>query len=437
MNKTLKCLIVFLLVTLFSVSVFATEVLENTVNYDDQIMRISEDEGAFIPEEWRRGALLDENSINGNVFEAKDEYTLEGKTVNGDMFVFAEKVSLKNVTVNGNMFIFSDTAELNFVGVTGSIYAFALEFDLSEVNVQGNIYSMSEKLSLENTQNVITNDMLSYAEELNVKSFIGRDLCVAGNEVKILDGTTVGGNLSYIANDDVEVEIAPGVIVKGSTSAVESDEEVVTQEPKSDVQSTVSSILANTITAGMGLILIVVLSDKLVAQAKQKPAGSNLLKLLGKGFVVFAAMIILMVILLFTVVGIPVSLMLLLVFIIFVFISKGVTSVVIASIVSKDRNLTKVQLYGLSLVVVLVITTLETLFTGMIGFLISLFIIFVGFGATYNAFFKKLNTEKSNDKAVVAEVIETKEVTTNESKEDDILNKIDEIDPLEEDEDKK
>ena len=437
MNKTLKCLIVFLLVTLFSVSVFATEVLENTVNYDDQIMLISEDEGAFIPEEWRRGALLDENSINGNVFEAKDEYTLEGKTVNGDMFVFAEKVSLKNVTVNGNMFIFSDTAELNFVGVTGSIYAFALEFDLSEVNVQGNIYSMSEKLSLENTQNVITNDMLSYAEELNVKSFIGRDLCVAGNEVKILDGTTVGGNLSYIANDDVEVEIAPGVIVKGSTSAVESDEEVVTQEPKSDVQSTVSSILANTITAGMGLILIVVLSDKLVAQAKQKPAGSNLLKLLGKGFVVFAAMIILMVILLFTVVGIPVSLMLLLVFIIFVFISKGVTSVVIASIVSKDRNLTKVQLYGLSLVVVLVITTLETLFTGMIGFLISLFIIFVGFGATYNAFFKKLNTEKSNDKAVVAEVIETKEVTTNESKEDDILNKIDEIDPLEEDEDKK
>ena len=437
MNKTLKCLIVFLLVTLFSVSVFATEVLENTVNYDDQIMLISEDEGAFIPEEWRRGALLDENSINGNVFEAKDEYTLEGKTVNGDMFVFAEKVSLKNVTVNGNMFIFSDTAELNFVGVTGSIYAFALEFDLSEVNVQGNIYSMSEKLSLENTQNVITNDMLSYAEELNVKSFIGRDLCVAGNEVKILDGTTVGGNLSYIANDDVEVEIAPGVIVKGSTSAVESDEEVVTQEPKSDVQSTVSSILANTITAGMGLILIVVLSDKLVAQAKQKPAGSNLLKLLGKGFVVFAAMIILMVILLFTVVGIPVSLMLLLVFIIFVFISKGVTSVVIASIVSKDRNLTKVQLYGLSLVVVLVITTLETLFTGMIGFLISLFIIFVGFGATYNAFFKKLNTEKSNDKAVVAEVIETKEVTTNESTEDDILNKIDEIDPLEEDEDKK
>ena len=437
MNKTLKCLIVFLLVTLFSVSVFATEVLENTVNYDDQIMLISEDEGAFIPEEWRRGALLDENSINGNVFEAKDEYTLEGKTVNGDMFVFAEKVSLKNVTVNGNMFIFSDTAELNFVGVTGSIYAFALEFDLSEVNVQGNIYSMSDKLSLENTQNVITNDMLSYAEELNVKSFIGRDLCVAGNEVKILDGTTVGGNLSYIANDDVEVEIAPGVIVKGSTSAVESDEEVVTQEPKSDVQSTVSSILANTITAGMGLILIVVLSDKLVAQAKQKPAGSNLLKLLGKGFVVFAAMIILMVILLFTVVGIPVSLMLLLVFIIFVFISKGVTSVVIASIVSKDRNLTKVQLYGLSLVVVLVITTLETLFTGMIGFLISLFIIFVGFGATYNAFFKKLNTEKSNDKAVVAEVIETKEVTTNESKEDDILNKIDEIDPLEEDEDKK
>ena len=340
-------------------------------------MLISEDEGAFIPEEWRRGALLDENSINGNVFEAKDEYTLEGKTVNGDMFVFAEKVSLKNVTVNGNMFIFSDTAELNFVGVTGSIYAFALEFGLSEVNVQGNIYSMSEKLSLENTQNVITNDMLSYAEELNVKSFIGRDLCVAGNEVKILDGTTVGGNLSYIANDDVEVEIAPGVIVKGSTSAVESDEEVVTQEPKSDVQSTVSSILANTITAGMGLILIVVLSDKLVAQAKQKPAGSNLLKLLGKGFVVFAAMIILMVILLFTVVGIPVSLMLLLVFIIFVFISKGVTSVVIASIVSKDRNLTKVQLYGLSLVVVLVITTLETLFTGMIGFLISLFIIFV------------------------------------------------------------
>ena len=437
MNKKLKCLIVFLLVTLFSVSVFATEVLENTVNYDDQIMLISEDEGAFIPEEWRRGALLDENSINGNVFEAKDEYTLEGKTVNGDMFVFAEKVSLKNVTVNGNMFIFSDTAELNFVGVTGSIYAFALEFGLSEVNVQGNIYSMSEKLSLENTQNVITNDMLSYAEELNVKSFIGRDLCVAGNEVKILDGTTVGGNLSYIANDDVEVEIAPGVIVKGSTSAVESDEEVVTQEPKSDVQSTVSSILANTITAGMGLILIAVLSDKLVAQAKQKPAGSNLLKLLGKGFVVFAAMIILMVILLFTVVGIPVSLMLLLVFIIFVFISKGVTSVVIASIVSKDRNLTKVQLYGLSLVVVLVITTLETLFTGMIGFLISLFIIFVGFGATYNAFFKKLNTEKSNDKAVVAEVIETKEVTTNESKEDDILNKIDEIDPLEEDEDKK
>lgn len=436
MNKTLKCLIVFLLVALFSVSVFAAEVLENTVNYDDQIMLISEDEGAFIPEEWRREELLDENSINGNVFEANDEYTLEGKTVNGDMFIFAEKISLKNVTVNGNMFVFSDTVELNFVGVTGSIYAFALDFDLNEVNVQGNIYSMSEKLSLTNIQNVITYDMLSYAEDLEIKSFVGRDLCVAGNDVKILDGTTVGGNLSYIANDDVEVEIAPGVIVNGTTSAVTSDEEVVVEE-KSDVKSTISSILANTITAGIGLIVIIILSDKLVVQAKEKAGVSGLLKLLGKGFVVFAAMIILMIMLIITVVGIPVSLILLLVFIIFIFISKGVTSVVIASVIAKDKNLTKVQLFGLSLVVILVITTLETLFTGMIGFLISLFIIFVGFGATYNAFFKKLNTEKSNDKAVVAEVIETKEVITNENKEDDILNKIDEIDPLEEDEDKK
>ena len=294
MNKTLKCLIVFLLVALFSVSVFAAEVLENTVNYDDQIMLISEDEGAPIPEEWRRGPvseegsyipedwrreeLLDENSINGNVFEANDEYTLEGKTVNGDMFIFAEKVSLKNVTVNGNMFVFSDTVEFNFVGVTGSIYAFALDFDLDEVNVQGNIYSMSEKLSLENTQNVITYDMLSYAEDLEIKSFVGRDLCVAGNDVKILDGTTVGGNLSYLVNNEVDVEIAPGVIVNGTTSAVTSDEEVV--EEKSDVKSTISSILANTITAGIGLIVIVILSDKLVVQAKEKAGVSCLLKLL-------------------------------------------------------------------------------------------------------------------------------------------------------------
>ena len=464
MNKIAKRIlsIVMIVVLLFTVKVIATENLavENEViNYDDQVMPISEnyEEGALVPEEWRRDAIGAENSIiNDNVFASGEEYTLEDKYIQGDMFLCAIDVDLKNVTITGNLFMFAENATLENVSVSGSVYMFAIDLESKDLSVAGTVYLLAEDTKIESDEMSINDLYVVSTESLKINAIISRDAKILGENIDVENGTVIGRNFVYPSDENVTID--DGVVVYGETETYEANVDEtnnagtnVTVE-KNGVKDILSSIIASVLVTGIVLLLVVAFSEKLVKVSKMEPREVNLFKTIGKGFLFFVASIAIIIILVFTVIGIPLSIMWLLAIILFAFISEPVAAIAIVSALSKDDNMSKTKIYGLSLIVLVILALLDNLSLGFVGFVISFAVTCLGFGTLYNAITnkdEKIKTKKAkkvvvkNDvedssivikenikvekaKEVINEAEESDEETTDENV--DVLNKLDEID---------
>lgn len=448
MNKTVKFVIaiIILFAIVFGVKSYATEVLDNTVvNYDDQVMPISEeDEGALIPAEWRRdqGGYIPEdwrreetsNIVDGNLFEAGEEYILEDKNVLGDAYIAGDKVTLKNVTISGNLFLFGNIVNFENVYITGSAYIFGLDFKSNEFGVAGTLYLASEDADMNAVESSFK-DIYAFAENLELSAIVNRDMFIAGDNLNVNEGTTIGRNFIYPS--DVNVEIDASVKAQGETKTfeMENDEAVVVEEPS--ITETIKTSITSTITfSSIILIFVVVCSDKIVAISRKGNGYGNILPAAGKGLLVMIGGLIGFVLLLVTVVGIPLALIGLLLLIVLFVVALPVAAVSLTSMFLKG-DIGKMKLFLVSLVVLLVISVVESLPLGLLGVIISFVLFSFGIGITVNAITKKVEVKKEKNvnpivmsgeekEVKAAKVVEEEEGTTAENI--DILNKLDEID---------
>lgn len=448
MNKTVKFVIaiIILVAIVFGVKSYATEVLDNTVvNYDDQVMPISEeDEGALIPAEWRRdqGGYIPEdwrreetsNIVDGNLFEAGEEYILEDKNVLGDAYIAGDKVTLKNVTISGNLFLFGNIVNFENVYITGSAYIFGLDFKSNEFGVAGTLYLASEDADMNAVESSFK-DIYAFAENLELSAIVNRDMFIAGDNLNVNEGTTIGRNFIYPS--DVNVEIDASVKAQGETKTfeMENDEAVVIEEPS--ITETIKTSITSTITfSSIILIFVVVCSDKIVAISRKGNGYGNILPAAGKGLLVMIGGLIGFVLLLVTVVGIPLALIGLLLLIVLFVVALPVAAVSLTSMFLKG-DIGKMKLFLVSLVVLLVISVVESLPLGLLGVIISFVLFSFGIGITVNAITKKVEVKKEKNvnpivmsgeekEVKAAKVVEEEEGTTAENI--DILNKLDEID---------
>lgn len=448
MNKTVKFVIaiIILVAIVFGVKSYATEVLDNTVvNYDDQVMPISdEDEGALIPAEWRRdqGGYIPEdwrreetsNIVDGNLFEAGEEYILEDKNVLGDAYIAGDKVTLKNVTISGNLFLFGNIVNFENVYITGSAYIFGLDFKSNEFGVAGTLYLASEDADMNAVESSFK-DIYAFAENLELSAIVNRDMFIAGDNLNVNEGTTIGRNFIYPS--DVNVEIDASVKAQGETKTfeMENDEAVVVEEPS--ITETIKTSITSTITfSSIILIFVVVCSDKIVAISRKGNGYGNILPAAGKGLLVMIGGLIGFVLLLVTVVGIPLALIGLLLLIVLFVVALPVAAVSLTSMFLKG-DIGKMKLFLVSLVVLLVISVVESLPLGLLGIIISFVLFSFGIGITVNAITKKVDVKKEKNvnpivmsgeekEVKAAKVVEEEEGTTAENI--DILNKLDEID---------
>ena len=437
MNKTVKFIIAMLVLVaiVFGLKSYATEVLDNTVvNYDDQVMPISvEDEGNYIPAEWRRDVNTS-NIMDGNLFEAGDEYILEDKDVLGDAYIAGDNVTLKDVTISGNLFLFGSNVSFENVYVTGSAYVFGLEFDSNEYEVAGTLYLASEEADIKSVESSFK-DVYAYAEKLELSAIVNRDMIIAGEVLNVDEGTTIGRNFTYPS--DVDVEIDESVKAQGETTTFEmnSSENVVVEEPP--VLETIKSSITSTLTfSSVILIFVVLCSDKIIAVSRKGNGYGNILPAAGKGLLVIIGGFIAFVLLAITIIGIPLALIGLLLLIVLFVIALPVAAVSLTSMFLKG-DINKMKLFLVSLVVLLVISVVESLPLGLLGVIISFVIFSFGIGMAVNAITKKVDvkTEKNAYPMVMtvekkevkaAKVVEEEEETTAENI--DVLNKLDEID---------
>lgn len=287
--------------------------------------------------------------IDGNFFAAGSIIAIDG-TVNGDVFVAGNTIIVSGI-VNGDVFAVGSNIDVSGI-VTGNV-----RFIGSSLNVRGqverNVMAAGSSLMISNGASVGRHLSFSGAS-LVINGPVGGQLDAAGASVSLnskvagnvmlelgSEGTVDLGdmaelqqNLTYRAAMGEQLTMSAGASVAGDTIFNEWQQPV----EKFESQTVFKKVFAwgkiiNFLSLFiLGLILIYLMPqplDKVYSQMKKKFWPS-----LGRGLVVLIVTPVLAIILLFTVIGIPLALIMLAIYGIALYLTKAVVALAVGRLLS-------------------------------------------------------------------------------------------------------
>ncbi len=123
-----------------------------------------------------------------------EDVTIEsGEVIDDDLYVAASTITI-NGTVNGDLWAAGGTLNINGT-VSGDVVA-----AVSTLNIDGEVGQTVRVVGM----------------AININGSIGGDLMIGGNNVTIGSSAVIGGDLSYFSNNDAE--IGSGAIIAGTIS---------------------------------------------------------------------------------------------------------------------------------------------------------------------------------------------------------------------------
>lgn len=180
-----------------------------------------------------RDFTLPKDSVHdGTLLAHGDNVNVDG-VVEGDLLVFTRRLVVRG-EVRGNVIAIAGNAEFSGV-VTGTIHVGSGRTRVSG-RVGENLYAFAgEGFELEPTAR-IGRDMAAGGEDVLVEGSVGRDLFVGADRVElrgpvsrnvhawaeelaVLDGAHVNGDIDAILPRDREIEIASGAVVRGEATS--------------------------------------------------------------------------------------------------------------------------------------------------------------------------------------------------------------------------
>ena len=355
-----------------------------------------EDFSVGVPEEYWRGVVPEEYWRNeeslkrGDLFVIEDNYTLDGY-VDGNVYVLAKSVTI-NGEVNGNAFILA-----NSIVVSGNIY--------------GSLYAAGDVITIENAQitdvylaagsdivlsenATITREAKMTAEAIVIEGAITGDLYSSSETVKLHQGGLVTGNVVYTG----ELSEANVGQIGGVKQKIEKSE-VATTNKTDTVKEKVTSVLFKTFTALLIIGLVVLASNK---KSEANITVGECIKGVCLGLVWVIVIPVIAIALMCTVVGIPFSVLLILVYIALYFIAIPAVSLQItAYLLNKNNNDSKVALWLLSTVAYCVIAIVRSI--PVIGGWITVLVGLYGFNLIIKTLFSKKKKEDSKEEPVQVE----------------------------------
>jgi cytoskeletal protein CcmA (bactofilin family) len=247
-----------------------------------------------------------------------DRVDVDG-TVDGDLVAMAERITVRG-EVAGSLYVFC--RELEITGTVGGAVHVIAQSARVEGTIRGGVYAVVEELTFASTARA-QGDAFAMTEEAVIEGSVGRDLYVNGDrldlrgsvgrhvgshrldELLLRDSARVGGDVDVRLPEGREVERAAGARVGGEvrSAAIESPRRHYLDHYKSGHFYLVH-LLWFTAAFVFGLVayrLAPVIFRGAIA------SGSALLRVLVFGFAVLVAMPVAMIAAALTVVGIPIA----------------------------------------------------------------------------------------------------------------------------------
>ncbi len=262
----------------------------------------------------------------------QDTYVLtRGETHKGDLAVNAKKAVIEGV-VDGDLYVFAENVQV--IGeVKGDVISFAGETDIRG-KVDGNVRSFTQHLTIEGevtrnvtamTQNLVVAEegtvrgsVLTFAESVDLFGKVGKEANGAvntfrvtgqigqgvsmlhGNHIQIDSTAVISGDLNYMSPQKADIQ--PGAAISGKITFTPE------APPKEHAGRSVPFLLiAMSLLSTLILWLLIRYLFPAAMQRVQQKLDTQLGAHLGVGALLLLATPVLIVILLFTVVGIPIA----------------------------------------------------------------------------------------------------------------------------------
>lgn len=234
-----------------------------------------------------------------------------------------EQVNIgRNETIQGNYYIAGAT--LNIAGtITGDLLAGG-----GNLNISGPVYKdITVAGGTINLSGNVGEDLRVAGGDITISGSIGGDLVVAGGNVQILPDASIGGDL-FAAGGKV---VNQGK-VKGKISIITSPEQKG-QRDKGFLGLGIWWLIATLMKLVIGLVLYYLLRPG--TQEVLKKAVSNFGSEFLRGFLILVAMPVALVLLMFTIVGIPISIMGFLIYAALMIVSSVFGAIILGGVVAK------------------------------------------------------------------------------------------------------
>jgi len=308
-----------------------------------------------------------EGVVNGDLLAFGGTVEVGG-TVKGDLVSFAKRTVVSG-TVEGNIYNFSNSLDLD--GNLGhSIYALLQSLRVNDRGRVGDgVVVAAGDVSLEGE---VHRSVTMFAGNADVSGSVGRELTMAGDNLTLTNTARVGGNLSARVRELKNVHIADGATITGTRNIQVRERENHFTRPGFYFFQAVW-LAAAMLVGWVGLVLF-----PAFFQASTHAVGSGW-RSLGLGFAVLAGVPVAIVLTAITLVGLPASLMLLMVYLVAIYLAKIWVGAFLGQLLLKPTGVTKSDwLLGL-LVGLLILTVVR--FVPYLGGLVHLGVVCIGLGA--------------------------------------------------------
>jgi len=260
-------------------------------------------------------------TINDNVATAGNIVIIRG-TIDDDLFVAGQDIKIEG-DVNGSLFAIGNQIEI--AGIVGK-----------DTMVAGNIIDISKS-------STITRDLFAAGNMVTVSGPVGRNAYFGTSNLTInsiingnvlasfsdinLSGGQILGKLTYSAEKSINID--PALVTGGITF-----NEIVTKEtPKNEQVMSWLMRLLTAIVIGIVFVLIVPKWTKNISEQINK----NLFKSMGIGLLILIVAPIISLLLLITVVGIPLSIITMVIYFMLMYLAKFWVAYCLGSYIGKDK----------------------------------------------------------------------------------------------------
>jgi len=319
--------------------------------------------------EIRRGedvvTIAASETIEDTLLVAAETILIEG-TVTGDIVAVGRRVNVSG-TVGGNLITFAE-----FITVSGNVGGSALgaaaSFDLHGGQVQGDVWLAGEKVNIDREASVAGNatvatesatiegsigrDLHAFAETVEVSGNLGEDLEAFSAHLRLLGDASVAGDVRFHTHNKDQLHRDAGVQVGGTVEFLDMPKEFDRENRYTSLEFYLWQIARLLAAVIVGIALFWLIPS---LRSTSFGTGVDALKTAGFGLLALIGVPIFAVLLAVTVVGIPLSVIVLAGWGLTIYLAKIIVGAVVGRMMlSEETSLPVILLAGLAAVIVMI-----------------------------------------------------------------------------------